>query len=104
MPDSSEPSAEQRLLGRWRLLRADPALDFAPNARMSFLADGRLNYDFDAGANRRQVQMLYRVEDQTLHTEVPETSHALSAPFSFGPGDVLIFDFAGPRAMFIREI
>jgi len=104
MPDSQELPPEQRLRGCWRLLRADPALDFAPNARMTFLGDGRLRYDFEVGVHRRHVEMIYRVEEETLHTEVLETSHQQSAPFSFGPGDVLIFDFAGPRAMFIREI
>lgn len=104
MPDSPELSPERRLLGRWRLIRADHALDFAPNARMVFLADGRLQYEFDAGSHRQQVQMFFRVEENTLHTEVPTTAHKRTALFSFGPGDVLIFDFAGLRAMFIREI
>ena len=104
MPDSPEFPPEPRLLGRWRLIRADSALDFAPNARMTFQADGRLQYDFDAGSHRRQIQMVYRVEENTLHTEVLETAHEQSAPFALGPGDVLIFDFAGLQAMFIREI
>lgn len=104
MPDSPGLPPQQRLLGRWRLLRADPALDFAPNARMAFMEDGRLHYDFDVGSHRRHVEMIYRVDEETLYTEVLETSHQQCAPFSFGPGDVLIFDFAGPRAMFIREI
>jgi hypothetical protein len=104
MPDSPELPDERRLLGRWRLIQADSALEFAPQARMHFLTGGRLQYDFDVGAHRRQVNMLYRVEGNTLHTEVLETSHQQSAPFSFGPGEVLVFDFAGLRAIFIREI
>jgi hypothetical protein len=104
MPDSPELPDERRLLGRWRLIQADSALEFAPRARMLFLAGGRLQYDFEVGSHRRQVNMVYRVEGNTLLTEVPETAHQQSAPFTFGPGEVLIFDFAGLRAIFIREI
>ena len=104
MPESPEHTPELRLLGRWRLMQADPALDFAPNARMEFLAGGRLHYAFEVGPHRQQVPMVYRVEENTLYTEVLETAHELSAPFAFGPGEVLIFDFAGRRAIFIREI
>jgi hypothetical protein len=104
MPDSTELPLDRRLLGRWRLMQADSALDFAPIARMEFLAGGRLHYDFEVGSRRQQVRMIFRVEGNTLHTEVLETAHEQSAPFAFGPGEVLIFDFAGRRAIFVREI
>ncbi|MBV6520115.1 MAG: hypothetical protein MNPFHGCM_00220 [Gemmatimonadaceae bacterium] len=104
MSNPPERPLAERLLGCWRLLRADGRLDFAPNARMTFLADGYLDYEFDAGMHRHhRVRMVYRVEDRTLHTEVPEIAHRQSANFSFGAGDVLIFDFAGQQAMFVRE-
>jgi hypothetical protein len=104
MPDPPELPAELRILGSWRLVQADPALDFAPGAGMVFLPSGRLDYHFEVGNHRQRVAMVYRVEENILHTEVPETAHQQSAPFSFGPGDVLAFDFAGRRALFIREI
>lgn len=91
------------LLGRWRLLRADPALDFAPGVSMDFQPGGRLIYAFDAG-NRRQVVVLwYRVEGDQLHTESPATSHETTAHFMVGEGGALILDFAGVRAWFLPE-
>ena len=92
------------LLGRWRLLRADSALDFAPGVSMEFRDGGRLLYGFDVGDARQVISLYYRVEDDVLHTENPAASHEVATHFSFGPGDVLVFDFAGAKAWFVREI
>ena len=102
-PPPPDPEA-RRLTGSWRLLRADPALDFAPGVRMEFLDGGRLHYSFDVGERRQVIALLYRVEGDVLHTENAATTHEVSTHFAFGPGDVLVFDFAGARAWFIREM
>lgn len=104
MPDSEEQADAHRLLGRWRLLQADPGLDFAPQAGMEFGPGGRLVYDFAVGDSRQGVELVYRVEGHMLHTEVLATAHESSTPFSFGAADSLVFDFGGRRALFIREL
>lgn len=98
----SEP--EGRLLGRWRLMRADASLDFAPRVRMEFLTGGRLRYAFDAGTGEQSAMLVYRVQGDTLFTDNPAAPHARETHFSFGPGDVLILDFAGAAAWFVREL
>ena len=102
MEDGPPPAT--RLLGRWRLLRADAALDFAPGVSMEFLVGGRLLYRFDVGPRREVMHLVYRVEDDILHTDHPGTTHEVTTRFAFGAGEVLIFDFAGQRAWFIREL
>ena len=102
-PNSPEERAEP-LLGRGRLLRADDVLDFAPGVRMDFRSGGRLLYGFDVGDRREIVSLLYRVEGDTLHTDNPATTHEVSTHFRIGEGDVLILDFAGARAWFVREL
>jgi hypothetical protein len=92
-----------RLLGRWRLLRADPVLDFAPDVRMEFRAGGRLTYEFATGRCRQTIALVYRVDGDELRTDNPAAAHARSTHFCFGPGDVLVLDFAGARAWFVRE-
>lgn len=92
------------LMGRWHLLRSDPSLDFAPGVSMEFRAGGRLLYGFDVGDRREVLQLVYRVEGNVLHTEHPGSSHEAIATFEMGPGDVLIFDFGGMRAWFVREL
>ena len=95
---------DPRLIGAWRLFRADQSLDFAPNVRMEFLAGGRLRYTFDVGGNPQSLMLVYRVEGDQLFTDNPAAPHASEARYRFGPGDVLAIDFAGAIAWFIREL
>lgn len=98
------PPPDPRLLGRWRLIRADATLDFAPNVAMEFLAGGRLRYAFEAGGAARSVMLVYRVDGDVLYTDYPAAPHARETHFRFGAGDVLILDFAGAVAWFVREL
>jgi hypothetical protein len=92
------------LLGRWRLLRADRALDFAPGVQMEFRKDNQLLYSFEAGDKRQQVTLAYRVDGNELHTESPTSSLEVIAHFAFAAGDALVFDFGGLKAWFVREL
>ncbi len=89
--------------GTWRLLHADPTLDFAPGVRMEFCEGGVLRYHIDVGGRDQVVTLMYRVDDEHLHTENPESPHAMSVRMSHGPGDVLVLDFVGPKALLVRE-
>jgi hypothetical protein len=91
------------LLGTWRLMRADPTLDFAPGVRMEFLADGHLRYHVDVGGKDQVIGLVYRVEGDLLLTDNPAAPHSASVRIEHGEADVLILDFAGPRAMLVRE-
>ena len=105
LPDDAGATA--RLLGRWRLLRADPSLEFAAQIRMEFRPGGRLLYELqisEAPQRWQSVSLIYRVEGDILHTDNPAASHEIFTRFRFGPGDVLVFDFAGALAWFVREM
>jgi hypothetical protein len=91
------------LIGTWRLLRADAALDFAPGVRMEFLEDGTLHYHVDVGGRDQVIGLRYRIEGDMLHTENPAAPHAMSVRMSEGVGGVLVLDFAGPKAWLVRE-
>lgn len=91
------------LLGTWRLMRADPALDFAPGVRMEFLPDGQLRYHVDVGGKDQIITLVYRVEGDVLHTDNPSAPHSMSVHITHGQGDILLLDFAGPKAMLVRE-
>jgi hypothetical protein len=71
---------------------------------MEFRPGGRLLYSFDVGDRRHEVRLVYRVEDDRLHTEYPGAAHDVEARFAFGAGEVLLFDFAGARAWFVKEL
>ena len=97
----TDPAAE--LMGRWRLLRAHPSLDFAPEAGMEFRAGGELIYSFAVGAGRVEIGLLYLVAGDLLRTDNPAAPHATAVRFRIGVGDVLVLDFAGAEACFVRD-
>jgi hypothetical protein len=91
------------LLGRWRLLRADPSLDFAPGVGMEFLPYGRLRYTIRVEGRLHELALIYRVEGDMLQTDNPSAPHRASTRFAHGDGDVLLLDFSGARAVFVRQ-
>ncbi|MCU0635186.1 MAG: hypothetical protein MUE41_09965 [Gemmatimonadaceae bacterium] len=91
------------LLGCWTLLRADHQLDFAPGVRMEFREGGLLRYHIAVAGHAQVIDLLYRVDGDVLLTDNPANPHATAVHFTRGEGDVLILDFAGPRAWLVRE-
>jgi hypothetical protein len=94
---------EDWLLGTWRLMRADPSLDFAPGVRMEFLPEGQLRYHVDVGGRDQVIGLVYRVEGELLHTDNPAAPHSMTVRILHGIGDILLLDFAGAQAMLVRE-
>ena len=91
------------LLGCWRLMRSDPALDFGPGVRMEFRRGGHLRYMLSVDGRELVVPLIYRTTGDQLETDNPAAPHAMSTRFALGAGDMLILDFAGAQAIFVRE-
>ena len=91
------------MLGRWRLIRADAELQFAPVTRMEFRGGGELRYMIPLEGREFEIDLVYRVEGDLLLTDNPVAPHSAATRFALGEGEVLVFDFAGPRALFVRE-
>ena len=91
------------LLGRWRLLRAESALDFAPGVCMDFRLGGRLLYSFEVDGHGQTVALVYQVEGDMLRTDNPAATHAVETHYALGEGGVLVLDFSGARAWFVKE-
>lgn len=102
--DASGESPGDALLGPWRLLRAHPSLDFAPEAGMEFRRGGELRYSFAVGDARMEVALLWLVDGDVLRTDNPAAPHATSVRWRIGEGDVLVLDFAGAEACFVRDV
>lgn len=100
---SGSPTDPAWLRGTWRLYRADPSLDFAPGVRMEFGADGHLRYHISVGGSNQTVELLYRVDNDTLHTENVIAPHSMSVKFAREGEDVLALDFGGASAWLLRE-
>ena len=64
------------LIGRWRLMRSDPALDFGPGVRMEFLRGGHLRYTLAVDGRELMVPLIYRTTGDLLETDNPAAPHA----------------------------
>lgn len=91
------------LIGHWRLMQSDPSLDFGPGVRMEFQRGGHLRYILSVDGRELVVPLLYRTTGDLLETDNPAAPHAMSTRFTLGAGDMLILDFAGAQAIFVRE-
>ncbi len=84
-------------------MRSDPSLDFGPGVRMEFRRGGHLRYMLSIDGRELVVPLVYRTTGDLLETDNPQAPHAMSTRFILGAGDMLILDFAGAHAMFVRE-
>ena len=91
------------LLGRWRLLRAESALDFAPGVCMDFRRGGRLLYSFSVEGHAQTVPLIYQVEGDVLRTDNPAGAERVVRLDRVRGGGVLVLDFSGARAWFVKE-
>jgi hypothetical protein len=91
------------LLGRWRLVHAEPSIGFTPGTRMEFRTGGELSYSIPVEGREQVIELLYRIDDGLLRTENPVAPHATATPFHQGPGGTLVLDFADSPAVLIRE-
>jgi len=91
------------LLGRWRLMRADPALDFAPGVLMEFRPGGELRYTIRVGDREHVITLVYSVRGDLLETDNPTVPHRTSSRIAQGAADTLVIDFSGAIAAFVRE-
>ena len=90
------------LLGQWQLLRCETPLEIEPGTRMRFSADGMLEYAIPTAQGDLQLTLRWRLHVATLHTEHLDGSNPVTVSATLGAGEVLTFDFGGPRAWFVR--
>jgi hypothetical protein len=100
---SSASGTPAWLLGRWRLLHADAPLELMPGTRMDFREGAELLYTIAVEGREFDLTLVYRVDGDLLLTDNPAAPHSAATRFTLGPGEVLVFDFGGPRAHFVRE-
>lgn len=71
---------------------------------MEFLPDGELHYHIDVDGRDNVIRLIYRLDGDILHTENPAAPHSMCVQVVQGAGGALVLDFAGPKALLIREL
>jgi hypothetical protein len=97
------PLSTPTLIGIWVLLRSDAPLEFQPGTQMHFADGGILTYVIPTADGALSLTLRWRLEEGTLHTDHEDGSNPVAVAVTIGDGGVLVVDFGGPRAFFIRR-
>ena len=102
-PEASPSDASAAwLIGTWQLLRSEAPVEIRPGTRMRFGRDGQLEYTIPAPEGVLRVTLRWTLADGVLRTAHDDGSNPVEVRAMLGVGDVLVFDFQGPHAWFIR--
>jgi len=90
------------LMGRWRLHRAEAAVELQPDTEMELRADGVMHYRIPLPGQVAEFELSYQIEGNILHTQhVAGQQQRVS--FRQEYSGMLELDFADGRAWFVRE-
>ena len=71
---------------------------------MDFRSEAQLLYSFEVGNRRHVFSLAYSVTGDELRAQSSASSHEVTTHFRFAAGGILIFDFGGAQAWFVREL
>jgi hypothetical protein len=77
-------------------------VEIQPGTTMRFAPGAVLEYRIPTPNGDLQVTLRWRVQGGALQTVHEDGSNPVQVAVSHGDGDVLVFDFGGPRAWFVR--
>ena len=100
--DSGNALSARWLIGTWQLLRCEAPLEIQPGTRMHFAAEGSLVYSIPTLDRILTVELRWRLDASILHTTHLDGSNPVQVRVAVGDAEVLVIDFDGPRAWFVR--
>jgi len=95
---NNQPNPGLTLIGRWR--QVGPAAD---GSTMIFTNDGKLIYSIHTGDKTQVINMVYEVSGDQIITDQPSNQRKEISKFYFEPSGILVVDYQGEKARFIRE-
>jgi hypothetical protein len=70
---------------------------------MTFTEDGKLIYDVFEGGRQQRINMVYKVQGDTIISDQPSHPREQRTRYQIENGDKLILDFEGEKAVFNRS-
>jgi hypothetical protein len=101
---SSDHENEARLVGCWRLVRSDAAIDRGAGVEVEFHADGRLDYCIDAGDRWQIMRLTWRLDGEELLTDQASVPRLEITPWMVEPDGTLVLGVVGSRTWFRRDV
>lgn len=95
-------SSDQRLLGRWKLVKNEGTMETAESVTMTFTEDGKLVYVIHQKDSKQVMNLVFKVAGNHLVTNQPSQPREEKTKFSFDAEDNLILDYDGTKSWFTR--
>jgi hypothetical protein len=92
------------LIGSWNSDETDEATQKAlGKVTMTFTEDGKLIYDIFEGGKQQRINMIYKVQDDTIISDQPSHPQEQRTGYKIENGDKLILEFEGEKTVFNRS-
>lgn len=92
------------LIGSWNSDETDEATQKAlGKVTMTFTEDGKLIYDIFEGGKQQRMNMVYKVQGDTIISDQPSHPQEQRTRYKVENGDKLILDFEGEKTVFNRS-
>ena len=92
------------LIGSWNSDETDEATQKAlGKVTMTFTEDGKLIYDLFEGGKQQRMNMVYKVQGDTIISDQPSHPQEQRTRYNIENGDKLILDFEGQKTIFNRS-
>lgn len=101
---SASQAANTNLVGTWKSDENDQATQKAlGKATMTFTKDGKLIYDIFEGGKQLRIDMVYRVQGDTIISDQPSHPGEEKTAYKIENGNKLVMTFEGERTVFNRQ-
>lgn len=106
---SSELTAKSQtmnnnLIGSWNSDKTDEITQKAlGKVTMIFTEDGKLIYDIFEGGKQQRMNMVYKIQGDTIISDQPSHPQEQRTRYTIENGDKLILDFEGEKTIFKRS-
>jgi hypothetical protein len=92
------------LIGSWNGDETDDATQKAlGKVTMTFTEDGKLIYDIFEGGKQQRMNMVYKVQGDTIISDQPSHPQEQRTRYKIENGDKLILDYEGEKTVFNRS-
>ena len=98
-----ELGIDQRLLGRWELVRTDH--EFVDGkVLIEFTADGKLNYSIAGAATTDLIEMVYGIDGDVIISDQPSDPGKERTKYSFDDAGMLVLKMKKGTSWFKRLV
>ncbi|MCF2501371.1 hypothetical protein [Dyadobacter chenhuakuii] len=102
--DSHSRDINRILIGIWNSDQRDELTQKnVGKVTMRFMSDGQLLYDINAGNKLQRMNLVYKINGDTIISNQPSHPQEEKTKFRIEDDNKLIMEFNGEKAVFLRE-